>query len=269
MTKEEFLLKGTGDLIFNFYTNTSVPPTFTLLFNDGSTQSIGLFFERKNYKLFMQKLCENPKVIASIFTCEGWSSSSADETKFPVEYDNTEKVSMLLYSTRNNVHKSHIYKSTKNGDLELILVSNSFNEILGNPFNSILNMTPDERLKAIMKFEKTILDSVSHAFEKYRKISPMMYCLTNTPEEVSLFRLPKREWLDKIILKRRICSKCRKPETLAFMLEFPVEQDMVTVILVSSEIQEVYNFKINSKLQTLDFVNKGTYDGEFSDLLKN
>lgn len=268
MTKEEFLLIASSDLIDNFKTHKSVPPTFKLLFNDGSTKSINLFSNKKNYKFFMQKLCENPKVIASIFTCEGWSSGFTDETKSPSECDDKEEVIMLLYNTRHNVHECHLYTPTKNGELELISVNNSFQGRLSNPFSSILNMTIDEKLKAIEKFRKSILGTVSHAYEKLQYVVPMMFFLTNTPEEVSLCWISEEEWLDKISLKQRISSKYEEPETLAFMLEFPGESDTVTVILVSSEIREIVNYKINPESQTLEFVNKGIYDGEFSDFLK-
>jgi len=81
MIKEEFLKKEIRDLKEIYEKHGSITPTYTLLFDDGSTESIGLIFDKQNYKFFMQKICENPRVTASIFTSEGWSSSGADDSK--------------------------------------------------------------------------------------------------------------------------------------------------------------------------------------------
>lgn len=107
------------------------------------------------------------------------------------------------------------------------------------------------------------------AFEKLHYAVPMMYFLTNTPEQVSLRYISKDEWMDRVSLKQSISSKCAELEALAFMLEFPVDPDMVNIILVADEIHEIYNYKINTESQTLEFVSKGNYDGEFSKLFNN
>jgi hypothetical protein len=268
MTKEEFLLKETRDLSETYEKHGSIPPTFTLLFNDGSTKSIGLMFDKKNYKFFMQKLCENPIVIACIFTAEGWSSSCADETKSPSECEDKEEIIMLLFSTRENVHECHIYKPTKNGVLELISVDNAYRGRLSNPFGSAKNMTKEEKNKAILKFQESMRNTMCTAYSQLNHVVPMMFYLTNTPEQVSLRWIPEDEWNDMESLIQRIKSKCTEPETIAFMLEFPVEPDMVNVILVTDEIQEIFHYNINTESQKLEFVNKDIYDGEFSRLFK-
>mgnify|MGYP001438378372 CR=1 FL=1 len=117
MTKEEFLKKEIRDLKEIYEKHGSIDPTFTLLFDDGSTESICLAFEKEYYKLFMEKICENPGVTASIFTSEGWSSSSADDSKAPSECDDKKDIIMLLYSTRDNIHECHLYKPLKDGGL--------------------------------------------------------------------------------------------------------------------------------------------------------
>lgn len=269
MTKEEFLLKETSDLIENYQTPGSLPPTFNLLFNDGSTTSIALACDKEDLKIIMQKICENPNVMASIFISEAFSSKSADDTKSPSECDDKEEIILLLYNTRDSIRECHLFKPNKNKKLELISIHKTYNGRLSNPFGSVKNMTQVEQQIAIQEFQETIINSMHNTFKRLHYSVPMMYFLTNSAEKVSLCYIPEKNWKDRINLKQIISSKCAEPETLAFMLEFPVEPDMVSVILVSNEIQEIVNYKINTDSQTLDFVNKGTYDGEFSDLLKN
>ena len=268
MTKQEFLLKETHGLIETYTKHRSIPPTFTLLFDDGSAKSIGLMVDKNNYKFLMQKLCEDPRVIACTFITEGWSSRNADETKSPSECDDKEEIIMLLYSTRENVHECHLYKPTKNGMLELISVHNAFHGRLSSPFGSAKNMTNEEKNTAILKFQESMRDTMCSAFEQLHYVVPMMFYLTNTPEQVSLRWIPEDEWNDKVSLIRTISSKCAEPGTIAFMLEYPVEPDMVNIILVSDEIQEIFHYNINSESQKLEFVDKGIYDGEFSGLFK-
>jgi hypothetical protein len=268
MTKEEFLFKETRDLVDNFQTFRSAPPIFTLLFKDGSTESIALVFDKICYKLFMQKLCENPKVIACIFISECWLSKGADDTKPVSECDDKEEIIMLLYSTREK-HECHLFEQTENGKLELLSVNNSFQGRFSNPFNSVGNLTHDEKKKSIRKFQESILETVSQAFEESKYVSPLMFFLTNTEEEYSFCSIPEDEWIDRISLIQKIKSKCSELETLAFMLEFPVEPDIVAFILVSNEIQEFFNYKISTESQTLEFVNRGIYNGEFSGVFKN
>jgi hypothetical protein len=269
MTKEEFLLKGTRELIESFKSHGSNQPTFARLFEDGSTESIGLIFDEKNYKFFMQKLCQDPRVIACTFITEGWLTTSADETKSPSECDDREEIIMLLYNTRDNTHECHLYKPAKNGVLELISVDNDYHGRLSNPFGSAKNMTKKGKEEAILKFQESMRNIMCIAYGQLNHVVPMMFYLTNTPEQVSLRWIPEDEWNDKESLIQRITSKCAEPETIAFMLEFLVEPDMANVILVTDEIQEIFHYNINTKYQKLEFVDKDIYDGEFSRLFNN
>ena len=269
MTKEEFLQKETHDSIETYENHGSIPPTFTLLFNDGSTKSIGLIFEKKNYKFFMQKLCENPRVIACTFITEGWLSKSADETKSPSECDDREEIIMVLYNTRDNAHECHLYKPGKNGILELVSIDSDYRGRLSNPFGSAKSLTKERKEEAILKFQESMRNTMCTVYSQLNHVVPMMFYLTNTPEQVSLRWIPDDEWNDKESLIQRIRSKCTELETIAFMLEYPVEPDMVDVILVTNEIQEIFHYNINSESQKLEFVDKSIYDGEFSGLFKN
>jgi hypothetical protein len=268
MTKQEFLLNETHGLIEAYTDHGCITPTFTLLFDDGSSTSIGLSMDKKYYKSIMQKICENPKVIACTFITEGWSSRNADETKSPSECDDKEEIIMLLYSTRENIHEFQLYKPTKNGVLELISVHNAFHGRLSNPFGSAKNMTKEEKKDAILRFQESMRDTMCSAFEQLHYVVPMMFYLTNTEEQVSLRWIPEDEWNDKVSLIRTISSKCAEPETIAFMLEYPVEPGKVNIILVTDEIQEILHYNINSESQKLEFVDKGIYDGEFSRIFK-
>jgi hypothetical protein len=268
MTKQEFLLKETCDLKENFKTNRSIAPTFTLLFDDGSTESIGLMFDKESYKFFTQRICENPKVTATIFLSEGWLSRNADETKSPSECDDKEEIIMLLFNTRENVHECHLYKPAENGVLELISVDEAYHGRLSNPFGSAKNLTKEGKEEAIMKFQESMRNTMCTVYSQLHHVVPMMFYLTNTPEQVSLRWIPDDEWNDKESLIQRIRSKCAELETIAFMLEYPVELDMVNVILVTDEIQEIFHYNINTESQKMEFVEKEIYDGEFSRLFK-
>lgn len=268
MTRQEFLQKETHGLIEAYANHGRITPTITLLFDDGSTESIGLMVGKKSYKFLMQKLCEDPRVIACTLITEGWSSRNADETKSPSECDDKEEVIMLLYSTRENTHECQLYKPNKNGGLELISVKNEFHGRLSNPFGSAKNLTSEEKNSAILKFQESMRDTMCSAFEQLHYVVPMMFFLTNTQEQVSLRWIPEDEWNDKGSLKQTISSKCAEPETLAFMLEFQVEPDMVNIILVTNEVQEIFQYKINTLSQKLEFVDRGIYYGEFSELFR-
>lgn len=268
MTKEEFLLKETRDLIKCYKTQGSIPPTFTLLFENGSTESIALMFDPKSYKFFMQKLCEDQRVIACTFITEGWLTTSFDETKSPSECDDREEIIMLLYNTRDNTNECHQYRPANNGVLELISVDKAYRGRLSNPFSSAKNMTKEGKEKAILKFQESMRNTMCTVYSQLNHVVPMMFFLTNTPEQLSSRWIPEDEWNDKESLIQRIRSKCTELETLAFMLEFPVEPDMVNVILITDEIQEIFHYNINTESQKLEFVNKDIYDGEFSRLFK-
>lgn len=268
MTEQEFLLKQTHGLNETYTNHGSITPTFTLLFDDGSMESIALIFDKEKYKFFMQKICEDSRVIACTFITEGWLTKSPDETKSPSECDDREEIIMLLYNTRDNIHECHLYKPAKNGVLELISVDNTYNGRLSNPFGSAKNLTKEGKKEAILKFQESMRHTMCTVYSQLNHVVPMMFFLTNTPEQLSLRWIPEDEWTNKESLIQRIRSKCTEPETIAFMLEFPVEPDMVNVILVTDEIQEIFHYNINTESQKLEFVNKAIYDGEFSRLFK-
>ena len=131
MTKEEFLKKETRDVteIFEKYDNYT--PTFSVLDTEGNVNSFATGFsglqEKDAFDYFMKKICEDPKVIASIFTCVGWTSEIAIiEYKRPSECSDREKNIILIYNTRDNDHRVYLYKPDKNGKLQLTLSDDSF-----------------------------------------------------------------------------------------------------------------------------------------------
>ncbi len=74
MTKKEFLEQRTNDVIEIFETHGSYTPTFAILYDDGTSESIATSFNglmsKDGFDLLMRKICENPRVIASTFICE-------------------------------------------------------------------------------------------------------------------------------------------------------------------------------------------------------
>jgi len=139
MTKADFLKQQTNDAIEIYDAHGSCPPTFAILFDDGTSESFGTTFNglmsKDGFDLLMRKLCENPKVIASTYYCEAWySESAANENKRPSDCSDKETIVFLIYSTRDDVEEFHLYKPDHNGRLELIDIINEFQGRFCNPF---------------------------------------------------------------------------------------------------------------------------------------
>ncbi len=269
MTKEEFLQQQTNDVIETFEKHGSFPPTFAILFDDGTTKSIATSFsglESKDaFDSMMRRICKNPKVIASIFTCEAWTSQTAkNENKRPSESEDRETIVFLLYSTRDNIEEFHLHRPNHNGKLELVDIKNKYEGRFYNPFNTVKTMTKSEKEQAINKFQETVRDSLCHAFVEFQYMVPILYFLSNTKEQVSLRWIPDEEWMDKDGLKRKIETKCQEPQTLAFLLAFPAESNMVNMLLISDENKEVFTYGIDESTTTLKFISRRPYDGEYS-----
>lgn len=142
MNKQEFLQQQTRDVIEIFEKHGSYSPTFAVLFDDGHVNSIATSFNgldsKKGFDFCMRKICENPKIIASVFTCEVWTSNLAKkENKHPSGCADRETAIIVLYSTRDNVQKMHLYKPDRNGKLELIDVWNNIQGRFSNPFSPV------------------------------------------------------------------------------------------------------------------------------------
>jgi hypothetical protein len=141
MTEEEFLLSQTRDVIEIFEKYGSYSPTFAILYDDGNVDSFATCLTdlncKKNFDFFMRKMCENPKVIASIFTFEGWISKlSAKGNKRPSECSDRETIVCVLYSTRDNIQEIHSYKPDSSGKLELVDIKNMPEGLFCKPFDT-------------------------------------------------------------------------------------------------------------------------------------
>ncbi len=274
MNKKEFLLQQTRDVTEIFEKHGSYSPTFAILYEDGTTNSVATSFnglESKDaFNSMMRKLCENPKVISSVFTFEVWVSKSALETSTkPSERSDRETHIVLIYNTRVGVHETYIYKPDINGKLQFEAKDTSANGRFSNPFGINELTAKAEKEKAIFEFQKQIRDSLCQGFEEIKKMPYVSFFLSNTPEQVSVQVLTEDEWLDKISLKHMIQEKCRDHLNLAFMLSIPEASDKVSIILVSEKVQEKYQYKINPSNHSLEFESKASYVGEFSGMFKN
>ena len=269
MTKKEFLKQQTNDVFENFEKHGSYPPTFAILYDDGSTKSIGTSFNgpmsKDGFDLLMRKICENPRVIASTFTCEAWiSKTSKIENKRPSDCKDKETAVFLVYTTRDNIEEFHLYKPNHQGKLELVDVFNEFGGRFCNPFNTAKTLTKSEKEQAIFEFQESVRNSLCQAYKELQYIAPMLIFLSNSSKEISVRWIPDEEWMDKDGLKRKTNTQCQDPQTLAFLLAFPVESNMVNMLLVSEENQEVFTYGIDNSTVTLKFISKEPYKGEFS-----
>lgn len=269
MTKAEFLKQQTDDVIEIFETHGSCSPTFAILLEDGTYKSIGTAFNGSSSKdvfdSLMRKLCENPKVIASTFYCEAWVSETAmTENKPPSECEDKETIVYLVYTTRDGIKEFHLYKPNHLGKLELVKVRNEFEGLFCNPFNTAVELTKSEKDQAIDEFQVAIRESLCDAYEEFKALVPMLFFLSNSKENVSVRWVPDEEWKDKDGLKRMIKTKCQEARTIAFLLAFPVESNIVNMLLMTDDYQEKFTYEIDESTSKLKLVSRTPYYGEYS-----
>ncbi len=273
MKKEEFLRQQTRDVTKFFEENGGYPPTFAVLYHDGTTKSVATSFNGQESKdafdSMMRKLCENPKVIACVFTCDGWSSKIArEENRRPSECSDRETLITQIFNTRDGTHKVYIYKPDKNGKLRLEISDDSFEGRFSNPFRINELVTKVEKENAIHEFQEQIREIFCGVFEEYQELSYSLFFLYDAPGKIGVLTLTEDEWLDKAGLKNDIDNRSQDPHCLAFMMPNSVNGEHVSFILVAEEVQAKYQYGINPMTHTLEFKSKASYDGEFSEAFK-
>lgn len=271
MTKAEFLLQQTHDVIEIFEECGSYTTTFAILYDDGTTDSFATQFDslitKKNFDYLMRKLCTNPKVVACVFTSEGWSSEMAEkENKRPSECPDRKANVIVLYSARDEEQEMRLYIPDINRKLELVLVSKTHSGRFSNPFH-VPCLTKAEREKAVAEFQEVIRGSLCRGFEKFHYMGYVLFFLTDTPEQCSVRQLTEEEWLNKKWFNQMIRSKCHEHETIAFILAYP-ENDKVKIILVSAGSQEIFSYSIDPGTNSMKLETREPYKGEFSGLIK-
>ncbi|HEY5124429.1 MAG TPA: hypothetical protein VIK14_11905 [Ignavibacteria bacterium] len=273
MNKEEFLIKQTRDVIEIFEKYGNITPIFSILYDDGSTDSfatdLGSDLLKGAFSFFMRSVCKDPRVIASIFKTTGWISSQADkENKRPSECADREETVMAIYNTRDHHHKMLLYKKTKNSKLKLETSINDFGGRFGDPFYNG-GLTKEEKAKAIEDFQEYARETLCYAFEKFDMMTHMIFFLEDTPEQVCILRITEEEWNNKYRLSEIIQTKCYDVETLAFLMAYPMENEMVDIIQVAEDLQMIYHYRMDHSNRKLEFENSETYNGEYSDYLKS
>ena len=208
---------------------------------------------------------ENPNVVASTFYCEAWISETASiENKRPSDCKDKETVVYLVYTTRDGIKEFHLYKPNQLGKLELVEIMNEFEGRFCNPFETIKTLAKSEKARAIDEFQESIRNVMCKAFKELHYILPMIVFLSSKPKQVSVRWIPDEEWIDKDGLHQQIKTKCQDSQNIAFMLEYPAENNLVKMLLISDENQEVFTYEIDESSTTLNYISREPYDGEYS-----
>lgn len=271
MNKQEFLLSQSSDLIELYKKHKSYTTTFTVLYDDGTTESFATQFNgqisKENFNYFMRKICTYPRVIASVFISEGWTSASAGkENKRPSQSSDREKAIMLIYCSRENERELNLYKPDKNGNLELTLNSSAHSGRFANPFE-VPCLSNTEKDKLTNDFQEDVCNAVCHAFKESQTTFPALFFLTDTPERLDFRVITEEEWANRNLLKQKIISRCNESQTIAFILVSP-ENDLVSFIRVSERINDISNYRIDPVTYTMKLEERKSYKGEFSNLIK-
>jgi len=274
MIKEEFLKNNTQEVIETFESSGNYTKTFTVLYDDGSTDSFAISFHgiaSKNcIDTFMKRICEDPKIIASIFASEVWTSKMARKLKKkPSECVDRVDGIMIIYNTRDNVHNMQVYKPDKNRKLQLEISEDSFSGRFDNPFESFVPLTEIKMKKSINKFLEDILDSLFKSYKELNMVNPMLFFFANTKEQITLRRLNKEEWEDRSRLKQTLKSGFNDPKTLAIVLALPENDNSVNIIFATREIKELLCYKKNPFNQSFELESRKLYDEKSLDIFKN
>jgi hypothetical protein len=137
MTNEDFLKERTKEVIEIFESYGCCPCSFTVLQEDGVTFTVNTSYTTSLdlFNSIMRKHCENPSVKACIFVSETLTSKATQvETNGPAEYKDFETGLLLIYTTRDQIEKLHVYKPNFQGKLELTEEYDELIEEFCNPF---------------------------------------------------------------------------------------------------------------------------------------
>lgn len=272
MTKDEFLLNQISECCEEYRMYGNCIKNFTILYDDGTTKSIGTSFQspgdKKHFNYFMRMICTNPKVLACTFASEVWISKSAEkENKRPSECGDREEMIMLVYSTRDNEQKLYLYKPDKNGNIELEHESGEHHGMFCNPFSEPI-LTRAEKDKIIEEFQAEICETLCRTCEKLKSTGYILIFLTDTKEQVCVQQLSEFEWEDREWLFKLLREKCQEPETMAIVVAFPEGKDLFKIVLLTRTLHEEFIYKISYPDYSLEYIGKQPYEGEFSRVFK-
>jgi hypothetical protein len=141
MNNADFLQKHTEEVIDIFEKCGSCLPTFSVLDIDGNDTTYLTQFktalDKRYFNLFMHTKCQNPRIIASVFTFEGWKSNFSEKLNMPnTNCIDRETIVSVVYWTRDNVQEMYEYKPDVNGKFGLVNVfKDDIEGRFTNPFN--------------------------------------------------------------------------------------------------------------------------------------
>lgn len=271
MTKDEFLLNQISGCCEEYRMYGNCTKNFTILFDDGTTNSIGTSFQsprdRRYFNYFMRMICTNPKVIACTFTSEVWMSKSAEKENIrPSQCGDRKEMIMLVYSTRDNEQKLYLYKPN-NGNLELEYETCEHHGRFCNPFSEPI-LTKTEKEKKIEDFQYEIREALCRTCEDLKSTGYMLIFLTDTKEQVRVQQISEEKWEDREWLLRLLREESEELETMAIIVAFPEGKDLFKIVLLTRAFHEEYIYKRNLPDYLLEYLGKQPYEGEFSGIFQ-
>ena len=69
-------------------------------------------------------------------------------------------------------------------------------------------------------------------------------------------------------LHQQIKFKCQDTQNIAFMLEYPTEDNLVKMLLISDEKQETFTYEIDESSTTLKYLSREAYHGEYAGMFQ-
>jgi hypothetical protein len=271
MKNNDFLEQEKQKMIKLFEKYGSIVPTFTIQYDDGTITSFATNFDgslsKENFNYIMRKLCTDPKVIASVFVTEGWSSKIAEkENKRPSECADREEIVMMIFSSRNKDQEIQLYKLDQNRKLDFVISSDEYKGRFSNPF-SYPCLSTSERKRLAKEFQGELLELLFKGYNECHYMGYLLFLLTDSSEPRTFWQLTEKEWCDKNWLKQMIRSRCQELQTLAFALVFP-EDDKIKVIFESREDEKLHLCSIDPITDTMRLDSTEKYNGDFSGFLK-
>lgn len=165
-------------------------------------------------------------------------------------------------------YESEINDQLNSEGIETSIESSAYSE----QFNSICdreNFTFNDKQDVLIKeFEKSIIEAVQSIFSEAHQLTHLLFLLTNTGAR-EFFIFNDEQWRNQRWVKRTIYDLCQREDTIAFMLIISSNENRVAILLSSERIQDIFIYGVNIEKHTLEFVDRGSYDGDYAGYFKN
>lgn len=165
-------------------------------------------------------------------------------------------------------YESEINDQLKSDGTETGIEPNAYSKqenSISDSENSTSNANNDVLIK---EFEKSIIEAVQSIFSEAHQLTHVLFLLTNTGAR-EFFIFNNEQWRNQRWVKSTIYDLCQREDTIAFMLIISSNENRVAILLSSERIQDIFIYGVNKEKHTLEFVDRGSYDGDYAGYFKN